>query len=95
MKYPLLSRSGKRNTIIYETRDSDLEKIVFDDLPSGPVAFWLAAKFCYGIAVNLTATNISDLRCAAEYLEMTEDLEEGNLIFKTKAFPRSVCDFDN
>ncbi|KAE8786204.1 Root phototropism protein 3 [Hordeum vulgare] len=30
--------------------------------------------------------NISGLRCAAEYLEMTEDLEEGNLIFKTEAF---------
>ncbi|KAL7236028.1 hypothetical protein ACSBR1_019335 [Camellia fascicularis] len=85
-KYPLLSRSGKMNTIIYETRDSDLEKIVLDDLPGGPEAFELAAKFCYGIAVNLTATNISDLRCAAEYLEMTEDLEEGNLIFKTEAF---------
>ncbi|KAK6156786.1 hypothetical protein DH2020_011034 [Rehmannia glutinosa] len=49
-------------------------------------AFELAAKFCYGIAVDLTATNISGLRCAAEYLEMTEDLEEGNLIFKTEAF---------
>ncbi|THG01656.1 hypothetical protein TEA_011733 [Camellia sinensis var. sinensis] len=78
--------SGKMNTVIYKTRDSDLEKIVLDDLPGGPEAFELAAKFCYGIAVNLTATNISNLRCAAEYLEMTEDLEEGNLIFKTEAF---------
>ncbi|XP_044974062.1 coleoptile phototropism protein 1-like [Hordeum vulgare subsp. vulgare] len=30
--------------------------------------------------------NIFGLRRAAEYLEMTEDLEEGNLIFKTEAF---------
>jgi len=57
-----------------------------DDLPGGPEAFELAAKFCYGIAIDLTAGNISGLRCAAEYLEMTEDLEEGNLIFKTEAF---------
>ncbi|KAL4583709.1 hypothetical protein LXL04_008292 [Taraxacum kok-saghyz] len=35
---------------------------------------------------EIPATNISGLRCAAEYLEMTEDLEEGNLIFKTEAF---------
>lgn len=83
--YPLLSRSGKLNRIIYESRE-DLNKIVLDDLPGGPEAFELAAKFCYGIAVDLTATNISGLRCAAEYLEMTEDLEEGNLIFKTEAF---------
>ncbi|MCD9560719.1 26S proteasome regulatory subunit 6B [Datura stramonium] len=72
--------------IIYETRDEELSKIALDDLPGGPEAFELAAKFCYGIAVDLTATNISSLRCAAEYLEMTEDLEEGNLIFKTEAF---------
>nr|KYP61173.1 Root phototropism protein 3 [Cajanus cajan] len=85
-KYPLLSRSGKLNRIIYDSRDPDLNKIVMDDLPGGPEAFELAAKFCYGIAIDLTAGNISGLRCAAEYLEMTEDLEEGNLIFKTEAF---------
>ncbi|KAJ9159173.1 hypothetical protein P3X46_024696 [Hevea brasiliensis] len=85
-KYPLLSRSGKINRLIYESRDPDLNKIALDDLPGGPEAFELAAKFCYGIAVDLTAGNISGLRCAAEYLEMTEDLEEGNLIFKTEAF---------
>ncbi|EEF39705.1 root phototropism protein 3 [Ricinus communis] len=85
-KYPLLSRSGKMNRLIYESRDLDLNKIALDDIPGGPEAFELAAKFCYGIAVDLTAGNISGLRCAAEYLEMTEDLEEGNLIFKTEAF---------
>ncbi|XP_065872514.1 root phototropism protein 3 [Euphorbia lathyris] len=85
-KYPLLSRSGKMNRLIYETRDPDLNKVALDDLPGGAEAFELAAKFCYGIAVDLTAGNISGLRCAAEYLEMTEDLEEGNLIFKTEAF---------
>ncbi|XP_052204605.1 root phototropism protein 3 [Diospyros lotus] len=85
-KYPLLSRSGKMHRLIYESREADLERVVLDDLPGGAEAFELAAKFCYGIAVDLTATNISGLRCAAEYLEMTEDLEEGNLIFKTEAF---------
>ncbi|KAF7803763.1 root phototropism protein 3 [Senna tora] len=85
-KYPLLSRSGKLNRILYESRDPDLNRIVMDELPGGPEAFEQAAKFCYGIAVDLTAGNISGLRCAAEYLEMTEDLEEGNLIFKTEAF---------
>ncbi|KAG8645860.1 hypothetical protein MANES_10G102200v8 [Manihot esculenta] len=74
------------NRLIYESRDPDLSKIALDDLPGGAEAFELVAKFCYGIAVDLTAANISGLRCAAEYLEMTEDLEEGNLIFKTEAF---------
>ncbi|KAL0917107.1 hypothetical protein M5K25_012154 [Dendrobium thyrsiflorum] len=87
-KYPLLSRSGKMNRMIYETsRELDPNVVVeLNDLPGGFEAFELAAKFCYGIAVDLTAANIAGLRCAAEYLEMTEDLEEGNLIFKTEAF---------
>lgn len=74
------------NRVIYDSRETEQNKINLDDLPGGPEAFELAAKFCYGIAVDLTATNISGLRCAAEFLEMTEDLEEGNLIFKTEAF---------
>lgn len=82
----MLSRSGKLNRILYDSRDPDLNKLVLDDLPGGPEALELAVKFCYGIAIDLTAGNISGLRCAAEYLEMTEDLEEGNLIFKTEAF---------
>ncbi|KAG6409131.1 hypothetical protein SASPL_132163 [Salvia splendens] len=87
VQYPLLSRSGKMNRVIYESpRETEGNRINLDDLPGGPEAFELAAKFCYGIPVDLTAANISGLRCAAEYLEMTEDLEEGNLIFKTEAF---------
>lgn len=72
--------------LVYESSDPDLSKIVMNDLPGGTEAFLLAAKFCYGIPLDLTAANISGLRCAAEYLEMTEDYEEGNLIFKTEAF---------
>ncbi|KAG8662357.1 hypothetical protein MANES_01G093733v8 [Manihot esculenta] len=85
-KYPLLCQCEKMNRLIYESRDPDLSKIALDDLPGGVEGFELVAKFCYGIAVDLTAANISGLRCAAEYVEMTEDLDEGNLIFKTEAF---------
>ncbi|XP_073027862.1 root phototropism protein 3-like [Primulina eburnea] len=85
-KYPFITRSGTMNRIIYKSCGETMNKIVLDDIPGGPGSFELAAKFCYGIAVDLTANNISSLRCAAEYLEMTEDLEEGNLIFKTEAF---------
>lgn len=80
--------------VIYETAsssaphhvDPDTAAVELADLPGGAESFELAARFCYGMAVDLTAGNISGLRCAAEYLEMTEDLEEGNLIFKTEAF---------
>jgi hypothetical protein len=84
----MISRSGRMSRAIYETAhvDPDTSVVDLDDLPGGADAFELAARFCYGMAVDLTAANISGLRCAAEYLEMTEDLEEGNLIFKTEAF---------
>uniref|UniRef100_A0ACD5YTD0 Uncharacterized protein n=1 Tax=Avena sativa TaxID=4498 RepID=A0ACD5YTD0_AVESA len=90
-KYPMISRSGKMGRLIYESAassslDPDTTVADLDDLPGGADSFELAARFCYGMAVDLTASNISGLRCAAEYLEMTEDLEEGNLIFKTEAF---------
>ncbi|KAI3712348.1 hypothetical protein L1987_70900 [Smallanthus sonchifolius] len=72
--------------MIYESKDIELKKVILDEMPGGPEAFELAAKFCYGIAVDPTADMVAALRCAAEYLEMTEDMEEGNLIFKTEAF---------
>ncbi|KAK9060309.1 hypothetical protein SSX86_021013 [Deinandra increscens subsp. villosa] len=85
-KFPLLSKCGKIERIIYESRELELKKVILDDLPGGPEAFELAAKFCYGIAIDLTANMIAALRCAAEYLEMTEDFDEENLIFKTESF---------
>ena len=95
MQYPMISRSGRMSRAIYETASSSSDPagdtasavvVELDDVPGGADSFELAARFCYGMAVDLTAGNISGLRCAAEYLEMTEDLEEGNLIFKTEAF---------
>ena len=91
-QYPLISRCGRLSRIIYDTHEGVLNKIHLNDLPGGTDSFELAAKFCYGIAVDLTASNISGLRCAAKYLEMTEDLEEGNLIFKTEAFLRKILE---
>ncbi|XP_066331902.1 coleoptile phototropism protein 1-like [Miscanthus floridulus] len=97
-KYPMISRSGRMSRAIYETASASSSDpagdmasaqavvVELDDVPGGADSFELAARFCYGMAVDLTAGNISGLRCAAEYLEMTEDLEEGNLIFKTEAF---------
>ncbi|KAL0408562.1 UNVERIFIED_CONTAM: BTB/POZ domain-containing protein, partial [Sesamum radiatum] len=49
-------------------------------------AFELCAKFCYGITITLSAYNIVSIRCAAEYLQMTEEAEKGNLIYKLEVF---------
>lgn len=94
-KFPLISRSGKLSRLVSQTADEDDEEdqnfhIILPDIPGGADAFELAAKFCYGVKLELTPINVTPLRCAAEYLEMTEDFGEGNLILKTEGFLNHV-----
>lgn len=56
------------------------------NIPGGARTFELVAKFCYGVKLELTASNIVSLRCAAEHLEMSEEYGEGNLIERTESF---------
>lgn len=69
--------------------DEDEEEwyhITLPDFPGGSEAFEAAAKFCYGVKIDLSAANVAPLRCAGEYLEMTEEYSEDNLISKTERF---------
>lgn len=59
-------------------------------LPGGAKSFELVAKFCYGVKIELTSMNVVSLRCASEYLQMTEEYGEGNLIAQTEAFLSEV-----
>ncbi|KAG6552542.1 hypothetical protein Mapa_005852 [Marchantia paleacea] len=91
-KFPLLSKSGKLARLVAENSDEETGacQIHLQDIPGGTEAFELAAKFCYGVKVELTSANVAALRCAAEYLEMTEEFGEGNLISKTESFLNQV-----
>lgn len=62
----------------------------FHDIPGGAKAFLLVAKFCYGVKIDLTAANVVSLRCAAEYLRMSDEYGEGNLITQTENFLNEV-----
>lgn len=57
-----------------------------DKFPGGSETFEIILKFCYGLPVDFSPNNIAPLRCASEFLEMTEELQAGNLISKTEAF---------
>ncbi|WCJ38547.1 Phototropic-responsive NPH3 family protein [Euphorbia peplus] len=84
-KFPLLSKCLKLQRLCSESPES--QKIVqLPDFPGGVEAFEICAKFCYGITITLSAYNIVASRCAAEYLQMTEDVEKGNLIYKLEVF---------
>ncbi|KAF3431192.1 hypothetical protein FNV43_RR25922 [Rhamnella rubrinervis] len=86
-KFPLLSKCLRLQRLCSESPESSQHQIVqLPDFPGGVEAFELCAKFCYGITITLSAYNIVSTRCAAEYLQMTEDVEKGNLIYKIEVF---------
>ncbi|KAL6843539.1 hypothetical protein ACP4OV_026601 [Aristida adscensionis] len=66
--------------------DGEPYRIAFPDFPGGPGTFEAAAKFCYGVRLDLTAWSVAPLRCAAEYLEMTEAHAEDNLAARAEAY---------
>ncbi|MED6136793.1 hypothetical protein PIB30_059124 [Stylosanthes scabra] len=61
-------------------------QVAFTGFPGGSEAFETAAKFCYGVKIDLSPSNVASLRCAGEFLEMTEDYSEDNLVSKTEKF---------
>ncbi|KAK6923400.1 BTB/POZ domain [Dillenia turbinata] len=86
-KHPLVARSGYINQAILHPPNLNAgydHKL--ENFPGGAATFELILKFCYGLPVDLNPNNVAALRCASEYLEMTEEFEEGNLISKTEAF---------
>ncbi|KAF8411467.1 hypothetical protein HHK36_004018 [Tetracentron sinense] len=86
-KYPLVSRSGYMGRLDLQPLNSNFTyDLKLDNFPGGSETFEIILKFCYGHPVDLNPTNVAPLRCASEFLEMTEELEEGNLVSKTEAF---------
>ncbi|OMO73561.1 BTB/POZ-like protein [Corchorus olitorius] len=92
-KFPLLSRSGLLEKLIEESSNDDDGSscsLRLDDLPGGAKAFEVISKFCYGVKIDLTALNVVSIRCAAEYLQMTDDYGDGNLVMHTESFLNEV-----
>ncbi|XP_021275456.1 BTB/POZ domain-containing protein NPY1 [Herrania umbratica] len=88
-KFPLLSKSNCLQKLVLKASEENCDEINMVDFPGGPKAFEICAKFCYGMTVTLNAYNVVAARCAAEYLEMTENVDRGNLIFKIEVFLNS------
>ncbi|KAK1396160.1 hypothetical protein POM88_006023 [Heracleum sosnowskyi] len=74
-KYPLISKSGYFNRTLGESNEIKLPK----DFPGGPETFEMISLFIYGSSTLVDPFNVAALRCAAEFLEMTEDYCCGNL----------------
>ncbi|KAH7315161.1 hypothetical protein KP509_21G036600 [Ceratopteris richardii] len=92
-KFPLVARSRRLARILNEAptqKDDQGFNVTLHDIPGGADAFELAASFCYGFHFELTSSNVVRALCAAEYLEMYEDLGEGNLKATAEEFLNEV-----
>ncbi|XVE86779.1 hypothetical protein DITRI_Ditri18aG0061200 [Diplodiscus trichospermus] len=86
-KYPLVAKCGYIGQLELQPSISNFgHDLKLENFPGGSETFEMILKFCYGFPVDLNPNNIAALRCASEYLEMTEEFEDGNLIAKTEAF---------
>lgn len=74
-----MSRSGRIRKLVSEHRESAISRVELLSLPGGTETFELAAKFCYGINFEITPSNVAQLCCVSDYLEMTEDFSNNNL----------------
>ncbi|CAJ2677057.1 unnamed protein product [Trifolium pratense] len=86
-KYPIISKCGYIGRLEVQPLISNSGNVLkLDNFPGGSETFETILKFCYGLPIDFNSDNVAALRCASEFLEMTEELEDGNLISKTEAF---------
>ncbi|KAF2292389.1 hypothetical protein GH714_021713 [Hevea brasiliensis] len=74
-KNPLSLKSGYFRKRLIETTELELPQ----EFPGGPKTFEMIALFLYGSSTLIDPFNVAALRCAAEFLEMTEEYYCGNL----------------
>ncbi|KAL1819218.1 hypothetical protein ACET3Z_014087 [Daucus carota] len=89
-KFPLVSRSGKIRKMAGNLKDHGLSKLELTNFPGGSETFELIIKYCYGMNFEITTANVASLRCASEYLEMSEAYYEENLIARTEIYLNEV-----
>jgi hypothetical protein len=88
-QFPLLAKCGSLNKLLMTAHESSDEEVKVIDFPGSAPCFEMCAKFCYGITVTLNAHNVGEVRCGAEYLDMSEAVDKSNLIFKLEVFLNS------
>lgn len=86
-QYPLMSKCGYIARLELQPSISNLGyDLKLENFPGGSETFEIILKFCYGLPIAFNPNNIAPLRCASEFLDMSEEYEDGNLISKTEAF---------
>ncbi|PKI42693.1 hypothetical protein CRG98_036975 [Punica granatum] len=89
-KFMLVAKSNHIRKLVMESGEKDLTKIDLSGIPGGANTFEKAAKFSYGVNFEITVQNVAALRCAAEYLQMTDHYCDDNLAGRTDDFLSQV-----
>lgn len=76
--------------MVADARGSDISNLELHNFPGGHRTFELAMKFCYGMNFEITTHNVARLRCASEYLQMTEDYRDQNLVSRTETYLNEI-----
>lgn len=87
-KFPLVSRSGYFKKALKETKDVTMAS---DEVPGGVDIFELALNFCYGSTILMEPTNIAEISCVADYLQMSEDYGRANLCERSELYLNQVA----
>lgn len=74
-QFLVASKSGYFNKRLNDTSEVELP----EDFPGGAETFEMMALFMYGSSTVIDPFNVASLRCAAEFLEMSEEQCWGNL----------------
>lgn len=74
-KLPLICKCGYFKKALLESSDVELPP----NFPGGSESFEMVALFIYDSPLPLDPFNVAALRCAADFLEMTEEYASGNL----------------
>ncbi|CAA0841267.1 BTB/POZ domain-containing protein, partial [Striga hermonthica] len=87
-KFPLISRCGKIATDLEQPQSTTntTSTLALEQFPGGSNTFLAIVKFCYNSRIEFTARNVVTLYCASDYLQMTDDYGENNLLSKSEVF---------
>ena len=71
----MFTKSGYFKRTLKDSNEVELPQ----NFPGGPETFEMISLFIYGSSTLVDPFNVASLRCAAEFLEMTEQYSSGNL----------------
>ncbi|KAK9089429.1 hypothetical protein Scep_028511 [Stephania cephalantha] len=83
----MAAKSGKLASFLQSShKEQTPTSYSLTDVPGDAAIFEQVRRFCYGLDVKFSATNVVPLICAAHYLEMNEQYGHDNLLDKCVTF---------